>query len=291
MKLLPTTVLGLVLTTNAFACSCIQKTSDVQAIEARTHWADAVFVGVALGQHLQQLESCDRRGNCVHREKRIISVEPLEPIFGVSHDPVDLVVEVYGASCGIHLLVGEPYLIYATRDQEGRLTTGLCSAHLANGEVELEEIEYLMNNRDRFAERTVPDGRSAKEFLEAFLEEQVAGYEIDVRLISHLWHDLDNNGHEELVAYFETQYLSPPPGTGVWTRKHRPGITVFHRSGESLLDSLPTWIRWCNDTPEYQGALLAQAGELMLRACSGKELRLALIDGNLKGSGWKEHVR
>ena len=150
------------------------------------------------------------------------------------------------------------------------------------------EIDYLVSNRERYLKQIAPDGQSVKSFLDNFFKEEVAGYEIDVRVNSHLWHDLDNDGHEELVAYFETQFQSPPPGQGVWLLKHRPGITVFHRSGDSLLDIPPTWIKWCDEHPEYTGQLIANEGELELRACGGKRLRLVLVDGALKGGGWSE---
>ncbi len=103
------------------ACSCLPPPSPLAAVES----ADAVFVGRVLS-----VDSTDPENRFAHLEVVLEVREAFKGTDGLSQ--VSVFTASDGALCGFGFSVGESYVVYANRRQDG-LWSGLCSRTRSEG--------------------------------------------------------------------------------------------------------------------------------------------------------------
>ncbi len=111
-------VAGLVVAAPAAACSCAGTPSSAEAFAA----ADAVFTGRLLSRELQHPD-----WPIVSSGDPALHVFAVDEVFkGVVHQEQGVVSADSGASCGLELAGGGPFVVFAT-GSEREYTAGLCS--------------------------------------------------------------------------------------------------------------------------------------------------------------------
>jgi len=102
----------------ADACSC----ASPQPPEAALEEADAVFLGT-----IEKFEIEPPVATSPGEGHRIATIRVRRVWRGVQRPVVQVVTALYGGICGYDFIVGDDYLIYASRTKDERLSTGLCS--------------------------------------------------------------------------------------------------------------------------------------------------------------------
>ncbi|MEM9531944.1 MAG: hypothetical protein AAGA23_13620 [Pseudomonadota bacterium] len=267
----------------AFACSC-RSSGDVAAqVERRTQTADAVFVGFARGGRPGWGNACDQRFNC-SEFVRTFQLELVEPIYGVSGQTVELVSPL-NSSCDLHRLQAGPYLIYARQTGYG-LRSGVCSAFPLTDHPRSDEVAYLLQHRERLGARRVPGEQNVTDYLAALVKQRFGSFRVATHVASHRWHDLDNDGVEELTVLFLTyppDATLPEPQAGQATRR---GLLVLRRWGSELVEDPVQWVPWCGPHRYPRGSLKASLLGLVLEACQRQELVLTFSGGQFVWTQW-----
>jgi hypothetical protein len=119
------------------ACSCLAVGAACEAA-----WASkAVFLGKVTGvsDSPQQVQFGNQTGT-LHRNRFAFQI--LENFIGTSGKTIDVITGTGGGDCGIPFQVGQEYLVYAYRDPDGPLGTGICSRTAPAGRA-AEDLTYL----------------------------------------------------------------------------------------------------------------------------------------------------
>jgi hypothetical protein len=119
----------------AAACSCMPSGPPCQAY----FQSDAVFVGTVRSIELRKtkLEAVD-----FPVDRRVVHLTVERTARGVQGADVDVVTGTGGGDCGYDFKVGERYVVYAHRGQDGSLGTGICSRTRPLGEA-AEDLAYV----------------------------------------------------------------------------------------------------------------------------------------------------
>ncbi len=118
-------VLLSLLTTNAFACSCIEIRNLTQVFNE----TDAIFLGsVIQSEVLGNPEEFDTNGlkTLVYRGGRKATFRVVKSWKGPQEEIIAVVTGEGGGDCGFDFIVGHSYLVYA-HNINGELSTGICS--------------------------------------------------------------------------------------------------------------------------------------------------------------------
>jgi hypothetical protein len=142
MKLWPTTIVLLtglmILPSRSDACSCVGGIPLCQSL-----WTtDAVFSGQVLGI----AEVAEEPGSVFMRRR--VTMRVSEVFRGTVGSTVEVITGVGGGDCGYAFQKGEPYLVYASTDAAGTLSTGICSPTKTLASAS-QEIAYLNQVRSR----------------------------------------------------------------------------------------------------------------------------------------------
>ena len=111
----------------AFACSCVTTWSGQPACQARWTHA-AVFVGrvVRMEPSSRTIDIGSGMRPFVARERRVHFVVT-EAFSGVTTREIDITTGVGGGDCGYAFALDQEYLVYAYKEADGTLGTGICS--------------------------------------------------------------------------------------------------------------------------------------------------------------------
>ncbi len=121
------------------ACSCSGRAPVCQAAPVSA----AVFVGRAVGHSVinEPVKFGDRTA---YAEKNKFTFAVSENFIGPHARTISIVTGTGGGDCGIGFAQGQEYLVYAWRESDGTLSTGICSrtAPVSNAS---EDLAYLRN--------------------------------------------------------------------------------------------------------------------------------------------------
>jgi len=243
--------LVLLATPSAWACSCAGSNPPCQAA-----WeVSAVFTGTVIDVAQPSITAQPSSGSTTGRQManaprpaltppvRTVRLQLGEVLNGVERDlkEVEVVTGMGGGDCGYGFQVGEAYVVYAYRNSEGRLSTGICSRtrplkdaaeNLAymhavgaaaaviyfSDEAEIQHFDLMLPDRqsERLVEGTVlwPDGRPAAGALLLVMDPRWLWQGFVARATA------DVQGHFVLPGLFDgTPYrlhatlINPPYGT------------------------------------------------------------------------------
>lgn len=132
------------------ACSCVTSGAPCQAYGSTT----AVFVGTPTGvAHTKSEPAADGRSHSW--PQRIFTFSVAEAFRGVENTKeVQVFTGQGGGDCGYNFRIGDAYLVYAHRNQDGKLYAGICSRTRPLGSA-AEDLEYIHGLANRAAGATL----------------------------------------------------------------------------------------------------------------------------------------
>ncbi len=235
----------------ARACMC----NYLESAQARFAYVKqsgiTAFLGDVTASVIEHETVCSSDNRHCREEKYDRVQFELVEAFGAISDPSMTIHVDRGNSCYTRLKPRQRYLVVASKYNEKWHTT-LCEARLVDAsrddyEDRLADLAYLRSIQHQLSNPWLARIDSDHQFARDFLSHQISQGNRDHHGISHevnvratLWHDLDQDGEDDLIAHFTVGQLVDPGKVGPWIRQERHGVTVFLNKGDVLEDLPPT---------------------------------------------------